>query len=140
MMAMHSVAMVMTHCRASCMSIRVARRVNRCGIHRGRARYIVFEVRARGNQIILDTVASGSTGPNLDAGRIDSLLVDQVELGVDGTFRSQSAGLTRVGIAVTDQDSLSVGLLLEIQSDIIQAGLGFVVHAGWATLVAVEVD
>src|SRR6185437_3313056 len=105
-----------------------------------RALHVVVEGRSRRYQIILDRVGTGIAGADFDAGRINSLLVDQIGPGIDGALCSLRIGVPLVRSTAANQNCLGIGAALEVQSNIIQASLSFVVDADRATLVAAEGD
>ena len=109
-------------------------------VHLGCALHVAVEVGAGRYQVILHLLTGLGTSPNLDAGGIDALLLDQVVLGVDGALCCQLRTLLLVGCRVANHNSSGIRLTLQVESDVIQAGLGFVVDASRTALVTIEVD
>ena len=103
--------MMMVRCCCSCRtaSIRILRRLDGC-IHGSCAGYIVVEVGARRDQVHVEQVRPCGTGADVDAGRIDPLLIDQIRLGIDCAFCSLCIAVALVRSTAADQNCLGVAL------------------------------
>src|SRR5581483_7091848 len=72
---------------------------------------------------------AGRAGANLDAAGVNSLLLDQVRLGVDRTLLRYRLTVALGLFVVADDYRAGIGLALQAKRNIVQDGLGFVVHA-----------
>src|ERR1700733_9532286 len=86
------------------------------------------------------SLAVVSTGVDRDTAGIDALLRNQVCLGVDGTLSSELIALLLCAVLIANHSQLRIGGALQVESDIVQAGLGFVIYTSRPLLVAIEVD
>src|SRR5579863_9735660 len=115
-------------------------RLHRVLVDRSGAIYVVVEGGAGRYKVVFHFLVALGASPNLDSGRINALLLDQVVLRVDGALCSQRVGLLLIRSRFADYYCCGIGLLLQVQSDIIEASLRLVVDPGRTPLVAIEVD
>ena len=80
-------------------------------------------------------------GKDCDAGSIDALLLHEIVLGVDGARSAAFCGpiFSSEG-GVADQVELCVRRALQVECEVIEASLAFVVHARRAMRVAIKAD
>src|SRR5882757_2537445 len=109
-------------------------------VHLGCTLHVAVEGGTGRNQVVLHLLTGFCTSPNLDAGGINALLLDQVVLGVDGALRCNLRTLFLVGCRVANHNSSRIRLTLQVEGYVIQAGLGFVVDASRTALVTIEID
>ena len=98
----------------------------------------IVECGASGYQRVGDGLAGRLADSQLDAGWVDALLLGKVLAGVEGTFGAGARLLLRIGVA--DDDQSRITLLIECESDVVEAALGFVIDTNWATQVAREAE
>src|SRR5579859_1329011 len=115
-------------------------RLHRVLVDRSSAIYVVVEGGAGGHKVVLRFLVTLGTGPNLNSGRIDALLLDQVVLRVDGALCSQRVGLLLCRGRLANHYRRGIGLLLQVESDVIEASLRLVVDPGRTLLIAIEID
>jgi len=96
----------------------------------------IVEGSSCGDQRVGDCLAGRFADTQLDAGWVDALLLGEVLAGVEGAFCTGARLLLRIRVADDDQPRIS--LLIEGESDVVEAALGFVVDANWATLITRE--
>ena len=97
---------------------------------------LIVEDCARRDEGVRNGLAGGSADPELDAGRIDALFLNQVLASIERAFGGCFGLLLRRRVA--DHNQPGIGLLRERQSDVIEAALGFVVDAHGATDITTE--
>ncbi len=83
-----------------------------------------------GNQDVVHLLGILGSGEDLDAGSIDALLLYQVVLGVDGALCGELRTILLAAAGVADYIEGSVRGALQVQCEVIEASLAFVVHAG----------
>src|SRR5271165_3079229 len=115
-------------------------RLHRVFVDRSGAGYVAIEGRAGRYKVVLHFLVALGSGAYRDPGRINALLLNQVVLRVDGTLCSQRVGLLLVGSRLANHHNGGIGLLLQVQSDIIQASLRLVVDPSRALLIPIEAD
>ena len=110
-------------------------------IDRGRTSDVAVEGGSGGNEVVFYFVDRLGAGTDRDAGCVDALLLDQVVLGVDRALSSEvvnrgrmlllALGWSFLRSCFTNHDYRRIRLLLGVQCYFVEAGLGFVVDAGW---------
>jgi hypothetical protein len=90
------------------------------------------------NQGVGYGLACWAADPQLDAGRIDTFLLHEVLAGIECTFGSGIGLFCRIGVA--NHDQVGIGLLLEGESDVVEAALGLVVDTDGSFAVTIEGD
>src|SRR5436305_2724762 len=112
-------------------------------VDRGGALHVGAEIGSRRHQVVFHLLAVGGAGGNADAGRIDALLLHQVVLGVDralgcevvhlgllaagGDLLLLLSGRLFLGVGVANLHGFGVGLVLQVESLLVEAPLGLVV-------------
>lgn len=96
--------------------------------------------RSSRNQRRLHRLAIFRSGVDSDAARVYALVFDQVLLRVACTLRGNPLMTLFLCGCVTDDHELRVGGALQVQSNFIQASLGFIVDTGRTARIAFEVD
>src|ERR1700689_1070966 len=109
-------------------------------VHGCGAWYVAIEGRAGRYKVVLYFLVALCSGAYRDPGSINALLLHQVVLRVDCPLCSQRVGLLLSGSRLPNQNSGGIRLLLQVQSDVIQASLSLVVDACRALLIPIEVD
>jgi hypothetical protein len=98
----------------------------------------VIEGCTGGNQRVGYGLAVGFADEQFNAGRIDALLLGEVLPGVEGALGSRIRLLLRIRIAYHDE--ASVGLLIQGQSNVVEAALGFVIDSHGATKISCKAE
>src|ERR1700691_272995 len=124
-------------------------RTGRCGsglnlhgafVHCCGALHVAIEGRAGRYKVVLYFLVALCSGAYRDPGSINALLRHQVVLRIDSSLSGQLVSALFIGSRLANQYSGGISLLLQVESDVIEASLSLVVDASRAALVTIKAD
>src|SRR6202453_3178865 len=109
-------------------------------VHGCGAWYVAIEGRAGRYKVVLYFLVALCSGAYRDPGSINALLRHQVVLRIDSSLSGQLVSSLFIGSRLANQYRGGISLLLQVESDVIEASLSLVVDASRAALVTIKAD
>src|SRR6204780_5744710 len=114
--------------------------LNRAFVHGCGAWYVAIEGRDGRYKVVLYFLVALCSGAYRDPGSINALLRHQVVLRIDSSLSGQLVSSLFIGSRLANQYSGGISLLLQVESDVIEASLSLVVDASRAALIPIKAD